>query len=77
MSCGVGLRHGLDPVWLWLWCRPAAAALIQTLVRELSYAAGAALRRKKSPLVRGESFLVHSRRQSLNGIAIKLTHWHR
>ena len=31
MSCGVGRRHGLDPLLLWLWCRPAAVALIQPL----------------------------------------------
>ena len=24
MSCGVGSRHGLNLVWLWLWCRLAA-----------------------------------------------------
>ena len=24
MSCGIGRRCGLDLVWLWLWCRPAA-----------------------------------------------------
>ena len=29
MSCGIGHKHGLDPVLLWLWCR--LAALIQTL----------------------------------------------
>ena len=23
-ACGVGRKHGLDPVFLWLWCRPAA-----------------------------------------------------
>ena len=28
LSCDVGHRHGLDPMLLWLWCRPAAAALI-------------------------------------------------
>ena len=28
MSCGVGRRHSLDPAWQWLWCRPAAIALI-------------------------------------------------
>ena len=28
VSCGVGCRHGSDPVLLWLWCRPAAVALI-------------------------------------------------
>ena len=27
-SCGVGHRHSLDPMLLWLWCRPAAAAPI-------------------------------------------------
>ena len=25
---GVGCRCGLDPALLWLWCRPAATALI-------------------------------------------------
>ena len=29
--CSVGHRHGLDLALLWLWCRPAAAALIQPL----------------------------------------------
>ena len=28
MSCGVGGRCGSDLVWLWLWCRLAAIALI-------------------------------------------------
>ena len=32
---------------LWLWCRPAAAALIRPLAWELPYAAGVAIRRKK------------------------------
>ena len=26
--CGCGCRHGMDPVFLWLWKRPAATALI-------------------------------------------------
>ena len=30
-SCGVGHRQGSDPMLLWLWCRPAAAALIPSL----------------------------------------------
>ena len=47
MSCGVGLRQGLDPVLLWLWCRPRTTAPIQPLAWEPAYAAGAALRRKK------------------------------
>ena len=28
MSCSVGCRHCSDLVLLWLWCRPAATALI-------------------------------------------------
>ena len=47
MSCGVGHRRGLDLALLWLWCRPAAAAPIQTLVWELPYAISAALKSKK------------------------------
>ena len=31
MNCSVGRRLGLDPAVLWLWCRPAAVALIQPL----------------------------------------------
>ena len=40
MSCGVGRRHGLDPLLLWLWHRLAAAAPIQLLVWELPDAVG-------------------------------------
>ena len=29
VSCGIGHRHGSDPTFLWLRCRPAAAAPIQ------------------------------------------------
>ena len=29
VSCAVGHRHSSDPTLLWLWHRPAAAALIQ------------------------------------------------
>ena len=47
MSCVVGRRHGSDPVLLWLWCRPAAIALIRPLAQEPPYAAGAALKSKK------------------------------
>ena len=35
MSYGVGRRCGSDPEFLWLWCRPAAVALIRPLVWEL------------------------------------------
>ena len=47
MSCGVSHSRGLDPSLLWLWCRPAAAALIQPLVWEPPHAVGAALKGKK------------------------------
>ena len=47
MSCGVGCRLGLDPKLLWLWCRPAAVALVLPLACEPPYAEGAALKSKK------------------------------
>ena len=47
MSCGVGLRRGSDPTWLWLWCRPVATALIRPLAWEPPYATGAALEKGK------------------------------
>ena len=43
--CGVGCRSGWDPAWL--WCRPAATALILPLSWEPPYAAGAALKSQK------------------------------
>ena len=42
----MGPRHGLDLVWLWLWCRPAAVALIQPLAWDSPCAAGVALKSK-------------------------------
>ena len=42
MSCGVGCRRGLDPVLLWLWCRPVATPLIGPLAWEPPRAVGAA-----------------------------------
>ena len=47
MSCGVGRRHGLDPTWLWLWCRLAAVALIRPLTWELPHTSGMGLKKKK------------------------------
>ena len=47
VSCGVGRRRGLDPVSLWLWCRPAATTPIRPLAWEPPYAVGAALKRTK------------------------------
>ena len=45
MSCSVGRRHGSE--LLWLWRRPAAAALIHPLAWEPPYASGATLKSKK------------------------------
>ena len=47
MSCGVGHRCGSDLVWLCLWCRPSAVALIRPLAWELPHATGVALKRQK------------------------------
>ena len=47
MSCGVGHRCSSDPELLWLWYRPANAAMIQTLAWERPYATGATLKGKK------------------------------
>ena len=45
MNCGVGC--GSDLVLLWLWYRPAAAALIGPLVWELPDTTNVALKKKK------------------------------
>ena len=43
-----GLAQGVkDPVLLWLWCRPAATALIQPLAWEPPYASDVALKKTK------------------------------
>ena len=47
MSCGVGHRHGLDPMLLWLWCRPVATAVMQSDAWEPLHAVGADLKKKK------------------------------
>ena len=58
MSCGVGRRHGLNPVLLWLWRRPVAIALIQPLAWEPPYAAGAALKRQKTKKKKELNYIV-------------------
>ena len=49
MSCGVGRTRGSDLalLFLWLWRRPVATALIGPLAWEPPYASGVALKRKK------------------------------
>ena len=39
-----------DPTLLWLWRRPAAAALIGPLTWELPYAAGGVLKKKRKQM---------------------------
>ena len=50
MTYGVGHRGGSDPMllWLWLWRRLAAEALIQPLAWEIPYAMGTATGGEKS-----------------------------
>ena len=47
MSCSVCHRRGLDLALLWLWHRPAAAALIRPLAWEIPHAASEALKKQK------------------------------
>ena len=47
MICGVHWRNGLDPMLLWLWCRPTGGDLIQPLPWESPYATGEGLKKKK------------------------------
>ena len=47
MSCGIGRRRGSDLALLWLWCRPAATALIRPLAWLCPYAAGTDLKKDK------------------------------
>ena len=49
MLCGVGHRCGLDLalLWLWLWQRPTAVALIRPLAWELPHNVCAALKSGK------------------------------
>ena len=47
MNCSGGHRLSSDPTLLWLWCRPAPAALIRLLAWEPPYAVGADLKKKK------------------------------
>ena len=47
VHCGVSHGCVLDPLWLWLWHRLAAAALIQSLAWEFPYAVGVGLNKKE------------------------------
>ena len=54
VSCGVGHRHGLDLELLWLWCKPSATALIETLAWEPPHAVGVALKRQQQNFHKGD-----------------------
>ena len=57
MRCGVGNRHSSDPTLLWLWCRPAATALIGSLALEPPYVSCAAQKDKQKYAAKcGQSF---------------------
>ena len=45
--------QGSDSELLWLWYRPAAAALIQPLAQELPYAIGAAIKKILTEIFNG------------------------
>ena len=51
-------RCGLDLMLLWLWCRPAATAQIQSLAWEHPHALGAALKKKKKNKFSSKSFII-------------------
>ena len=50
MSYGVGCTRSSDLALLWLWCRPAATALIEPLAWEHPYAKSVALKRQKQKI---------------------------
>ena len=57
MSCGVGCRHGSDPVLLWLQHRLGAKILIGPIARESPYAMSAALKKTtKKEILNGEEY---------------------
>ena len=51
MNCSVGHRCSLDPVLLWLWCRPVATAQIGPLAWEPPCVLGAAFEKTKRPKI--------------------------
>ena len=70
VNCGVGCRHGLDPVLLWLWCRPVARAPIGPLAWEPPYAAGAAQEMAKSQKAKKKKKQKKPGRSSHRGSAV-------
>ena len=74
VSCGIGCRHGSDPVLLCLWHRLAAVTLIQHLAWELPYGMDAAQKcththkkRYNNGKVRTLSILIFKRNKNIHG----------
>ena len=65
VSSAVGHRCGSDRALLWLWCRPAAVAPIQSLAWELPYAKGTALKKKKEKEKKPELIVLY-----MNGMEV-------
>ena len=63
MSCGAGHRCGLDLVFLWLWHRPEAIALIKPLAWKPLYAEGTALKRTKTKTKQKKTQKLFSRKK--------------
>jgi len=53
LQCKSQIGSNLALLWLWLWQRLAAAALIQPLTWELPYAEGAAIKKERKNEVAG------------------------
>ena len=74
VSCGVGCRHGSDLVWLWLWYRPAAVALMQPVAWEPPHAADVALKSKTNKQTNKQKKTENTRkvvfRSSCSGAAV-------
>ena len=73
------MSYGLDPelLWLWLWCRPAATALIRFLAWEPPYATGVALEKVKSQkkIKNKNKYKKEFKKKIIKGIDIKISHY--
>ena len=59
MSCGVGRRHGLNPMLLWLWRRLVVTTQISPLAWETPHASGAALKRRKKKKIMRANIIIN------------------
>ena len=75
MSCGVGLRYGLDPALFWLWCRLATIAPSQPLARKIPYAMGVALKRQTNRSSCCDSMVNKPKIHEVEGLIPGLTQW--